>query len=392
MNVLLGVTGGIAAYKCAALTSALKKKGETVDVVMTEAAAQFISPLTMETLSNNAVATDTFSREKPYEVEHIALAKKADVAILAPASANTIAKLACGIADNMLTTTFLALTCPVIIAPAMNTAMYQNMATQVNLQILRDRGMHILPPGSGQLACGDEGEGRMREPSEIVKFLYTVMEQKQDFSGKKVLVTAGPTREMIDPVRYLTNRSSGRMGYAIAEAAKARGAEVTLVSGPVSISPPGGVKLVDATSAAQMYDAVMAEKDGADIIVMCAAVADYTPKAVSDVKMKKTEELHIELVKTKDILAEVGKNKKSYLVGFAAETHGLEEYAREKLERKNLDMIVANDVSNGEIGFDSAHNAVSIYKRGGQARHVAKDTKQGIAAVVLDEIAVDLVK
>jgi len=387
MNILLGMTGGIAAYKCAALVSALKKRGETVDVVMTDAAAQFISPLTMETLSGNAVATDTFSREKPYEVEHIALAKKADVAVLAPATANTIAKLACGIADNMLTTTFLALQCPVVIVPAMNTAMYTNMATQVNLQILRDRGMHILEPGSGQLACGDEGAGRMREPEEIIAFLSTVTGRRQDFAGRNVLITAGPTREMIDPVRYLTNRSSGRMGYAIAAAAQERGAKVTLVSGPVSISPPAGAKLVKVTSAAQMYDAVMAEKENADVIVMCAAVADYTPKTVSDVKMKKREELCIELVKTKDILAEVGRHKKAFLVGFAAETHGLEEYAKGKLEKKNLDMIVANDVSNKEIGFDSEHNAVSIYKKNGQARHLKKDTKRGIADAVLDEVA-----
>lgn len=390
MNVLLGITGGIAAYKSAALVSGLRKKGMEVDVVMTEAATQFISPLTFETLSRNAVATDTFSREKPYEVEHISLAKKADVAVLAPASANTIAKLASGIADNMLLTTFLALRCPIIVVPAMNTAMYENIATQVNLQILRDRGVFVLPPESGELACGDMGAGRMPEPHEIIAYLQKVMQQKEDLLGKKVLITAGPTREMIDPVRYLTNRSSGKMGYALAEAAKERGAEVVLVSGPVNLKPPAGVLVENVVSAKEMYDKVMEQRRDVDVAILCAAVADYTPKIVEEFKMKKKEQLSIELVKTQDILAELGRTKDMFLVGFAAETHDLEQYAKQKLQNKNLDMIVANDVSDCQAGFDASCNEVSIYKRQGKERHVALDTKQNIAHAILDEICSEL--
>lgn len=396
MNVLLGVTGGIAAYKSAYVVSMLKKAGHDVDVVMTEGATKFVSPITFETLSNNAVSTDTFSRERPFEVEHIALAKKADIAVLAPASANTIAKLAVGIADNMLTTTFLALKCPVVIAPAMNTAMYENVATQANLKTLRERGFYIMEPASGLLACGDEGGGRMREPDEIASYIKCILagedydRSKQDFEGKKVLVTAGPTREAIDPVRYITNRSSGKMGYAIAEAAKKRGADVVLISGPVEIPAPEDTFIVGVESAGDMLGAVMAYEKNVDIIVMCAAIADYTPKIVHDVKQKKTEELTIELEKTVDILSELGKKKHSYLAGFAAETHELEKYAMEKLERKNADMIVANDVSGSETGFYSSMNAVSIYKRNGDVRHIEKSDKSFIANEILNEIASDL--
>ncbi|MGI6154195.1 MAG: bifunctional phosphopantothenoylcysteine decarboxylase/phosphopantothenate--cysteine ligase CoaBC [Christensenellaceae bacterium] len=391
MNVLLGVTGGIAAYKSASLVSLLVKQGYNVDVVMTDAATKFVAPLTFETLSKNAVTTDTFSREKPFEVEHIALAKKANIAVIAPASANTIAKLACGIADNMLLTTFLALTCPVVVAPAMNTAMYENKATQVNLQILRDRGFYVMKPAVGELACGDSGAGRMNEPEEIAAYINEIVNKKMDFAGKRILISAGPTREKIDPVRYISNSSSGKMGYALAAVAKERGADVTLVSGPVSLAPHSGVHTVLVESAQQMYDAVMEQRQGKDVIVMCAAVSDYTPKKTYDVKLKKKEELVIEFTKTKDILAELGAQKSDIgnpcLVGFAAETNDVAEYAKAKLKTKNADMIVANDVSDEEIGFHSDDNAVSIYKKDGSVRHVEKDNKLGIAAAILDEIS-----
>ena len=386
-NVLLGVTGGIAAYKAANLTSMLKKTGAGVDVVMTEAATRFVAPLTFETLSKNAVVTDLFSREKPWEVEHIALAQKADLALVAPATANTIAKLACGITDNMLTTTLLACTCPIFIAPAMNTAMYENIATQVNLQILRDRGYIILPAGDGDLACGQTGAGRMLEPEDILSAVENFFKKKADFQGKRILITAGPTREAIDPVRYLTNRSSGRMGYALADAAVARGADVALVSGPVSLEKPEGVEFYPVQSAAEMYDRVMDLKDKADVIIMCAAVADYTPIVCAEHKMKKQDALVIEFEKTRDILAELGKTKHAFLAGFAAETQNLEGYARDKLSRKNLDMIIANDVSGTETGFDSEYNAVSIYTRDGKAVHFTRDTKRNLADSILTEIA-----
>lgn len=385
-NVLLGVTGGIAAYKSAILTSLLKKAGAGVDVIMTEAAARFVAPLTFETLSGNAVVTDLFSREKPWEVEHIALAKKADIAIVAPATANTVAKLACGIADNMLTTTLLACKCPVVIAPAMNTAMYENIATQVNFQILKDRGFIVLPTGEGELACGDRGAGRMLEPQDILRLTEEALDKRDDLEGKRLLITAGPTREAIDPVRYLTNRSSGKMGYALAERAARRGAEVELVSGPVTILPPENVTTHAVESAAEMYEAVRLLKGSADVIIMCAAVADYAPVCCAEHKMKKQDTLTLELKKTKDILAELGMEKKAYLVGFAAETQNLEEYAKNKLESKNLDMIVANDVSGKETGFDSEYNAVSIYTSGGGAVHLKKDTKRNLADSILTEI------
>lgn len=385
-NVLLGVTGGIAAYKSAILTSLLKKAGAGVDVIMTEAAARFVAPLTFETLSGNAVVTDLFSREKPWEVEHIALAKKADIAIVAPATANTVAKLACGIADNMLTTTLLACKCPVVVAPAMNTAMYENIATQVNFQILKDRGFIVLPTGEGELACGDRGAGRMIEPQDILRLTEAALDKRDDLEGKRLLITAGPTREAIDPVRYLTNRSSGKMGYALAESAARRGAEVELVSGPVTIPPPENVTTHAVESAAEMYEAVRLLKGSADVIIMCAAVADYAPVCCAEHKMKKQDTLTLELKKTKDILAELGAEKKAYLVGFAAETQNLEEYAKNKLESKNLDMIVANDVSGKETGFDSEYNAVSIYTSGGGAVHLEKDTKRNLADSILTEI------
>ncbi len=390
MNVLLGVTGGIAAYKAAALVSLLKKGDFDVFTVMTSGAKEFVSPLTFETLSQNPVADNVFSREHPYEVEHISLAQKTDVAVIAPASANTIAKLAHGIADNMLTTVFLALKCPIIIAPAMNTAMYENIATIENLKTLEKRGYIILPTKSGKLACGDIGFGRMCEPEEIFESILSCFSNKKLLSGKKVLITAGPTREAIDPVRYLTNRSSGKMGYALAKKAAEMGAEVTLISGPVNIKTPNNVKVIDVLSANDMYVCAKAEKEEKDVIIACAAVSDYTPAEVEKHKMKKTDELTIHLKKTVDILAELGKNKDYYLVGFAAETRDLEKYATEKLARKNLNMIVANDVSGNETGFESDYNAVSIYKNDDSKKLIPKATKENIAQQILAEIAKEL--
>jgi phosphopantothenoylcysteine decarboxylase/phosphopantothenate--cysteine ligase len=390
MNILLGVTGGIAAYKSADLASRLVKKGHSVDVVMTEAAARFVAPLTFETLTKNKVCVDMFDKKSVWEVEHIALAKKADIAVLAPATANTVAKLAAGIADNMLTTVFLALECPVVIAPAMNTGMLDNMATLVNMQILRDRGIHLLGTGEGRLACGDVGAGRMAEPAEIVRYIEALLKNGSALKGRRVLVTAGPTREAIDPVRYITNRSSGRMGYALAGEAKNMGADVTLVTGPTGIAVPYGVRAVRVENAQDMYSAVMENRAGQDIIIACAAVADYKPKKYASHKLKKQELLVLELVKTKDILAELGKDKSCYLVGFAAETDDLEKYAEDKLKRKNLDMIVANDVSSKDTGFDSEFNAVTIIKRDGTKKVADRATKRSIASVILREAAEDL--
>ena len=389
-NILLGVTGGIAAYKSTYLLSLLKKAGANVDVVMTEAATKFITPLTFETLSGNAVAIDLFSREKPWEVEHIALAQKADYAIIAPATANTVAKIACGIADNMLTTTLLACSCPVAVVPAMNTGMYDNIATRVNLQILTDRGFLVMPPAEGQLACGQSGKGRMPEPEDILSFLESAWRENHDLAGKTVLITAGPTREALDPVRYLTNRSSGKMGYALAQSAVKRGARVLLVSGPVAIAPPDGVEIYGVENAGQMHERVMELKEQADVIIMSAAVADYAPEQCAEHKMKKQEDLTLALKKTKDILADVGKEKSCFLAGFAAETRDLELYARKKLEKKNLDMIIANDVSGSETGFDSEYNAVSIFRRDGSAVFLPKDTKLRIADAIWTEIIKDI--
>ncbi|MEG2541845.1 MAG: bifunctional phosphopantothenoylcysteine decarboxylase/phosphopantothenate--cysteine ligase CoaBC [Christensenellaceae bacterium] len=394
INVLLGVTGGIAAYKSAYLTSTLKKLGANVDVIMTNNALNFVTPITFETLSGNPVVTDTFSREKPWEVEHIALAKKADVVIVAPATANTLAKMACGIADNMLTTTLLACKCPIFVAPAMNSAMYENMATLVNLQILKDRGINIIDAKEGLLACGDSGAGRMAEPQEIIEVIEQSWQTQQpfgqDLKDKKILITAGPTRESIDPVRYLTNRSSGKMGYALADAAVKRGAQVTLVSGPVHVKPQEKMYLKNVQCAQDMYDSVMEHEGEMDIIIMCAAVADYAPSKYAEQKIKKQQQMSLELQKTKDILSELGSKKHGYLVGFAAETENLKEYAEQKLMKKNLDMIIANDVSSQGIGFDSEYNAVSIHKRSGELIQIDKDTKTNIANRILTEIMQDI--
>lgn len=391
MNILLGVSGGIAAYKSVNLTSILKKRGYSVDVVMTEAACEFVMPLTFETIAAKPVNSELFAKKPVWKVEHIALAQAADAAILAPASANTLAKLAAGIADNMLTTVFLALECPILLVPAMNTAMLNNKATRYNLNILKERGYHIMESAEGMLACGVIGAGRMPEPSEIVSYFEQIITGNQILKNINILITAGPTREPIDPVRYLSNRSSGKMGYAIAEKAALMGANVTLISGPTSLKPPCNVNFTNILTAEQMYNAVMSCEKEQDIIIMAAAVADYTPKITEEKKIKKSEYLNIELIKTKDILSELGKRKHCMLVGFAAETNNVEKYALNKLNNKNLDMIVANDVSDNTIGFDSADNECTIFTKDKKV-NLKKSPKSIIAHQLLEYIAQNMNK
>ena len=387
-TVLLGVTGSIAAYKAADLASRLMKQHAQVHVIMTENAAKFISPITFETLTNRKCITDTFDRDypsdHPVEVEHIALAKKADLVIVAPATANIIAKMAYGIADDMLSTTLLACTCPVLVSPAMNTKMYEHPATQANLAVLRQRGVKIIEPSSGLLACGDEGKGKLPEPAVLVDHILTEIACPKDLTGKKILVTAGPTREALDPVRFITNHSSGKMGYAIAHAAALRGADVTLVSGPVSLTPPLGVKLVPITSAHDLFCAVTAVSAEQDIIIKAAAVADYRPVSVSDEKIKKADnDLSLSLARTEDTLQYLGEHKPEgqILCGFAMETSDLENKARAKLKKKNLDIIVANNVKVAGAGFGTDTNVVTF---------ITKDSTQQLEIMSKENVAMKL--
>ena len=364
-NVLLGVTGGIAAYKTADLASKLIKQHANVDVIMTKNATEFITPLTFESLTHTKCVTDTFDRNHPWEVEHIALADKADVLVIAPATANCIAKLAHGIADDMLTTTALACTCPKIIAPAMNTKMLENPATQRNLKTLEEDGYIIVTPGDGYLACGTVGKGRMEEPANILEEILHVMAYPKDMEGKKVLVTAGPTREAIDPVRYISNHSTGKMGVALAKVAAGRGAEVTLVAGPLEVEVPGYIHVVDVTSAEDMFREVTTLAADQDIIIKAAAVADYTPAVVAEDKVKKGDadaNLALPLTRTKDILKYLGEHKKEnqILCGFCMETKDLLENARKKLESKNLDMICANNLKVAGAGFGVDTNVITM--------------------------------
>lgn len=386
MNILVGVSGGIACYKAASLVSMLKKDGHDVRVVMTPAAAELISPRAFQAVSANPVALSLFDTDAPHEVKHVSWAKWADLAVLAPATANTLAKLARGLADNMLTTIFLALTCPVIVAPAMNTNMLLNPATQENLRILRERGVRIMEPGSGRLACGDSGPGRMPEPEQIRSLIRDLF--AGPLCGKKILITAGPTQEPLDPVRALTNRSSGKMGYALARRAREQGARVTLVSGPVALADPEGCETVRVRTAGQMYDAVMERACGFDVVICAAAVSDYRPAEVSARKIKKSEEeIVLRLVRTRDILRALGENKSYYLVGFAAETEDVLSNARGKLERKNLDMIVANDVSKPGVGFEADDNEATILTRDGGEIQVSARPKDAVADEILARIA-----
>jgi len=386
-TVVLGVTGGIAAYKSCEIVSRLRKAGVKVHVIMTKNACEFVTPLTFETLSNHPCVTDTFARPERWEVEHVALAKAADLFVIAPATANIMAKMAHGIADDMLSTTVLATRAPVLIAPAMNTGMWENPATQENLQVLKARGVHFIGPEGGFLACGDSGAGRMSEPADIVEEIGRLLSQKQDMAGLRVLVTAGPTREALDPVRFVTNRSSGRMGYALAENAQKRGAQVTLVSGPVSIAAPAGVKVVPVQSTEDLYNAMMELSPLQDIIVQSAAPADYKAETVANQKMKKQgdEKLVLTLVPTQDVAKAVGENKKAgqTLIGFAAETENLHENAEKKLSRKNLDMIVANDVTRPGAGFDVDTNIASILTEDG-VEELPLMKKTELAQVIFD--------
>nr|WP_300305004.1 bifunctional phosphopantothenoylcysteine decarboxylase/phosphopantothenate--cysteine ligase CoaBC [uncultured Anaerostipes sp.] len=362
-TVVLGVTGSIAAYKMANVASMLVKRGCEVHVVMTKNATHFINPIAFESLTNTKCLVETFDRNFQFHVAHVSLTDKADVMLIAPASANVIGKIAGGIADDMLTTTVMACQKPVIIAPAMNTKMYENPILQDNLDKLRRFGYEIIEPASGHLACGTSGAGKMPSEEVLVSHIERCISKEKDLKGKKVLVTAGPTVESIDPVRYISNHSSGRMGYAIAKAAMLRGAEVTLVSGPTSLEPPMFVNTVNIRSAADMYEAVMERRDEQDIIIKAAAVADYTPAEVSDEKVKKKDdEMRIPLTRTKDILKALGENRKDgqFLCGFSMETQNMLENSRAKLKKKNIDMIVANNLKEEGAGFKTDTNVVTL--------------------------------
>lgn len=362
-TVILGLTGSIAAYKIANLASMLKKLHCNVQVIMTRNATNFINPITFETLTGNKCLVDTFDRNFEFSVEHVALAKQADLVLVAPATANVIAKLAYGLADDMLTTTVLACTCKKLVSPAMNTRMYQNDLTQRNLGILRDFGFEVINPAAGMLACGDVGDGKMPEPSELLQYILRELACEKDMAGMKVLVTAGPTQEAIDPVRYITNHSTGKMGYALAKACMLRGAEVTLVTGPTSQEKPPFVEVVHVVSAREMFEAVTERAPEQDIIVKAAAVADYRPASVSREKMKKSgQSMELALEKTDDILQYLGEHKRpgQFLCGFSMETEHMLENSRAKLEKKNLDMIAANNLRQAGAGFGTDTNILTL--------------------------------
>ncbi|MEH7011964.1 bifunctional phosphopantothenoylcysteine decarboxylase/phosphopantothenate--cysteine ligase CoaBC [Neobacillus niacini] len=390
-KILLCVSGGIAVYKAAALTSKLVQAGAKVKVILSDSAAKFVSPLTFQALSRNEVYTDTFEEKNPNVIAHIDLADWADLILVAPATANTIAKLAKGMADNMITTTLLAATAPVWIAPAMNVHMYDHPAVRKNISILASYNYQFIEPSEGYLACGYVGKGRLEEPEKIVDLIkqHFLNKSSLKLNGKNVLITAGPTREKIDPVRFITNHSTGKMGYALAEAAKKEGARVILISGPVHLSPPPGVDLIKIESAEDMYHAVMENYEDADIIIKTAAVADYTPKVSFEHKMKKQPgEKVIELERTKDILFELGTKKGSQiLIGFAAETENVEEYAIKKLKAKNADMIVANNVKSEGAGFGMDTNIVTLFKRDGIKIDLPLMSKLDVAHKIIEEIA-----
>ena len=388
-KIVLGVTGGIAAYKAIALTSKLSQAGATVQVILTAGAQKFVTPLSFQAISRQPVYLDTFDELDYGKIQHIDLADWADLFIIAPATANMIGKYANGIADDMLSTTLLATTAPVYIAPAMNVDMYQHPAVQDNLALLAKRGVHFIDPNEGYLACGYTGKGRLAEPEDIVAYLQNVLSTKRQLAGKKLLVTAGPTQEQIDPVRYLTNYSSGKMGFSIAEVGAKMGAEVTLVAGPVNLPTPKGVKRIDVVSTDEMYQAVMKHYPNQDIVIKSAAVSDYRPASPANEKIKKqSEQMAIELERTQDILKTLGKQKTDqFLVGFAAETTNVESYGKQKLIDKNLDAIVINDVSKDGIGFGSDNNEVLIIINDGTEIKIDQTSKVAIASQLLAEIS-----
>ena len=387
-TVLLGVTGGIAAYKSASLASKLVKAGAEVRVIMTENATNFINPITFESLTGHKCVVDTFDRNFEFKVEHVALAQKADVIIIAPATANVMAKLAYGLADDMLTTTVLASKAPKIIAPAMNTGMYENPATQHNIEILKGYGMEVITPASGYLACGDVGAGKMPEPEDLYEHILRTCAYPKDMTGLKVLVTAGPTQESIDPVRYITNHSSGKMGYSIAKACMLRGADVTLVSGPTALDYPPFVEVVPVTTAKDMYEAVTSRSKEMDIIIKAAAVADYRPSQIANEKVKKSDDaMSIPLERTADILKYLGEHKPEgqFLCGFSMETQNMLENSRKKLAKKNLDMIVANNLKVAGAGFQTDTNVVTLITKDTELELPLMD-KEEVAHYLMDEI------
>ena len=388
-TVVIGISGGIAVYKVLDVISKLKKIGVNIHVIMTKSATEFVTPLSFQSLSQNYVVCDMFEEPKTWDVEHISLAKKADVFLVAPATANVIGKIANGIADDMLTTTIMATKAKVLIAPAMNTNMYENPIVQKNISILKELGYKFVEPDSGRLACGDIGKGKLSTPDNIVNNIIDLLTQKQDLKGKKIMVTAGPTIESIDPMRYITNRSSGKMGYSIANEAIKRGADVTLISGPTNLTPPQNLKkLIKIESAEDMYKAVINNLNENDVIIKSAAVADYKPKNYSEQKIKKSDDdLIIELDRNKDIAYEIGKIKNNkILIGFAAETNDILDNAMKKIKKKNLDFIVANDLTKEGAGFGSDTNIVKIIDKEGNITDYPKMKKEEVANVILDKI------
>ena len=386
-TVVLGVTGGIAAYKAAALASLLVKQHAAVEVIMTQNATQFITPLTFEQLTGRRTMVDTFDRNFTHNVEHVSLAHRADLLIVAPATANVCAKLAHGLADDMLTTTALACSCPKLIAPAMNTGMYENPVTQDNLALLRRYGWEVIDPAEGRLACGDTGKGKLPEPEDLLQYILRRIALPQDMAGKQVLVTAGPTQESLDPVRYLTNHSTGKMGYALAKMAMLRGAQVTLVSGPTAITPPPFVNVIHVRSAKEMFEAVAQHCEGSDFIFKAAAVADYTPAQYSDNKMKKTDsDLSIPLARTQDILKYLGEHRKAgqVICGFSMETQNMVENSRAKLEKKNVDMICANNLKEAGAGFGVDTNIITLITKN-DTTQLPLQSKESAANAILDK-------
>ena len=391
-TIIVGVTGGIAAYKACDVVSKLKKLNANIHVIMTESACEFVKPMTFQTLSNNFVINDMFKEPKTWEVEHIELAKKADAFLIVPATANFIGKLAAGIADDMLTTTVMATRAPVIIAPAMNTNMYTNRIVQANMDKLEDLGYRFIDPSSGRLACGDIGAGKLADVDDILAFIVDFFEKEseaKDLAGRRIMISAGPTIEAIDPVRYITNRSSGKMGYAIAKRAVARGAQVTLVSGKTDLDIPKGLaKFISIESADDLYENLIREFDYNDVVIQSAAVADYKPKSYSDKKIKKKDsDLSIELCRNKDIAQELGKIKgDKVLVGFAAETNDVLENAAKKVKKKNLDFIVANDLTMQGAGFSTETNIVKIIEADGRINEYPKLLKSEVGDIILDKV------